>query len=195
MNCNCNNCQNGASGNEPFLCHPQGNLISITLPMSSVYTSVINGSKESTDRNFPIYDVVVTLKRGKHEYEFKPTISTNNITFFDRGTLPLGTYDLIIKYRGTDSMPYKYVQDNFLQIVAAVDSDAGYDNDKCDVIAYYPKVKGQISAIEVTDTEVSIHEGRGFEGDNTPLDNYADMGANYGSANVEINDNEIILNI
>ena len=195
---NCNQCpynNNGGNNAEDMLTHPFGNPFTITFPMTSVVVMVNNGNEVQEDRNFPIYDVVVALLRGKRRYEYVPRISTNAITFNDRGVLPVGTYDIEITYRGTDSMHYRYKQEDFIRILDSAKAGGTYTSDGCDIIAYYPKIKGNISAIDITDNEVTINEGRGFTGDNTPNDGYADMSAEYGTSSIEVGENDVTITI
>jgi hypothetical protein len=177
------------------LVQPQGNPITLLIPMSSVAASCTNGVESRAERSFPIYDVRVFLVRGKHEYEFTPEVSVNVITIRERGQLPVGTYEIKITYRGTDQQPYTYRQRTLLQIVNFAKDGGQYENDEVDVIANYPVIKGRISAIDVTDSDVSISEGRGYTGDNTPNDGYADVSAAYGDNKLNITDDEVIITI
>jgi len=194
MNCP-NTCPyiNGDTSQQGVIIHPQGNPITLTIPMTSVCETVSNGTDVKDDRNFPIYDVSVALVKGKNAYTYTPRISVNTITFNDEGTLPVGTYGIEIKYRGTDGKHYRWKAESMLRIVDAGEGD--YTTNEYNIMAYYPKVYGRVSAIDVTDTEVIITEGRGYTGDTTPNDGNADISADYGSQQIEITDNEVILHI
>lgn len=197
---NCNNCpyNNHGSGSgsvEDMLTHPYGNPFTIALPMTSVVVTVNSGNEEKSERNFPIFDVVVALAKGKRRYEYVPRVSINAITFDDKGVLPIGTYDIEITYRGTDGKHYRYKQEDFIRILDSAKAGGKYVSDGCDVIAYYPKIKGNISAIDITDNDITINEGRGFTGDNTPNDGYADMSAEYGSSSIEVGENDVTITI
>lgn len=194
---NCSNCpyNNGGSTNKAIITHPYGNQFGISIPMTSVIATVSNGNEVREGRNFPINSVKLALVRGKHEYVYDVRIATNLISFNDVGVLPVGTYDLVISYRGTDSKNYRYRQEDFLRIVDGAADGGEYGNGECDVIAYYPKVNGNISAIDITDTDVVINEGRGFTGDNTPNDGYADMSAEYGTSSIKVGENDVTITI
>lgn len=196
---NCNQCpynNNGGNTAGGMLEHPFGNAFTITLPITSVTVTVSNGGESTLDRNFPIRDVKVALVRGKRRYEYEPRVSTNVITFDDKGVLPIGTYDLVITYIGTDVKHYEFRQEKFIRIFEYAKGTGGsYNNGSCDVMAFYPKIKGNISAIEITDNDVTISEGRGFTGDNTPNDGYADISAEYGSSSIEVGENDVTITI
>lgn len=195
---NCINCpyNNAGSGTDrPIMAFPYGNNWTLMFPLTSVSVNVTNGVVSKSDRTFPIFDVKVVLVRGKHEYDYPPTISTNVITIRDDGQLPIGTYDIVISYRGTDGQQYRLKQRTMLRIFDAAKDGGEYENDEVDIITHYPTIRGRISAIDVTDSEVFITEGRGYSGDNTPNDGNADISAEYGSNQMTINEDEVIITI
>ena len=192
----CTNCPYKKQGDaEPLITHPQGNLITIAIPMTSIMAAVTNGRESKTEWNFPIYNVRVALTRGKKQVKYTPRVSVNAVTFTDNGELPVGTYDIIITYTGTDAQPYTWRRDSLLRIIETMPSGGKYTNDEMDVIARYPIVNSKISAIDVTDNEVTINEGRGFTGDTTPNDSYADMSAEYGDSTINVGENEVTITI
>lgn len=196
MNCNqCPYMNGGKGGVKALITQVQGNNFSLMIPMTSVLVNNTNGKEQRDDRSFPIFDVQVWLVRNIKKYECQFTVSTNVIIVREPGQLPVGTYDIVITYRGTDGQKYRYKQLALLEIIDAAVDGGEYENSEVDVITHYPTIRGRVSAINISDTEVSITEGQGYTGDTTPNDNFADMSAEYGDNVIVITEDEVIITI
>jgi hypothetical protein len=133
--------------------------------------------------------VEVVLSRGKKEYSYKPYVMNNQVIITDRGTLPIGTYDIaILIYDNGNRMRYK--QRALLQVVDSVAQGVQYNNNEVNVLGVYPIVEGKITAISIGTDDVTLSENGKFQGDDTPEDNFADITAIYGDSSIEVSDNE-----
>ena len=199
---NCSNCpynNNGGSGSgadRPIIRHPHGNYLSLQIPMTIIDKRINDGVDTTTERVYPIGNVIVKLTRGKHEYPIVPdSVSVNNIFISDRGTLPIGTYDMAITFKGINGMPYEYKLRTMLNIVDSVADGVSYETDEFNTQAQYPVIKTRGTTIVIGDADVIVTEGSGFAGDSNPNDGFADINATYGDGKVTIGENDVTLTI
>jgi len=138
---------------------------------------------------------IVELSRGKKTIKRKCEIFQNRISFIDNGELPVGTYDITVLLNWEDGGKMRYKKRTLLQIVDTTAEGGQYDNDEFNVVAIYPIVEGETTAIIVGNDDVTISENGKFQGDDTPNDEYADVSSTYGQSNIEIEDDYVTLNI
>lgn len=192
MNCICNN-NNGKQG---VIVHPVGNFLNLRIPLRFRAHTVINGEEEKHDEDSlkNIGDVSVELRRGKHVYHFAADIQDGYISFIDEGTLPVGTYDIAMSFKSID-FDALYKQRGILRIVDSTADGGHYKNGSgIDLTGVYPVLKGNIVAISVGDTSITINEAGKYTGDDTPDDDKADISAEYGDKSIEIGDETVTIN-
>ncbi len=197
---NCKNCpyNNGAVGklNRPVITHPHGNYLQLMIPLEFCWHIVSDGVEQKNLQGTITNEmaVEVVLSRGKKEYSYKPEVVNNQVIIIDRGTLPIGTYDIaILIYDNGNRMRYK--QRALLQVVDSVAQGVQYDNNEVNVFGIYPIVEGKITAISIGSDDVTLSENGKFQGDDTPEDNFADITAIYGDSSIEVSDDEVTLTI
>lgn len=187
---------NGQAISRPIIAHPQGNFLQLMIPLDFRWHMVNDGVEEIGSQGTITADmnVEVILTRGKKEYRYKPEVINNQIIITDKGKLPLGTYDIIILI-DDDGNGFRYKMDCVLQLFDAVSQGVQYDNNEINVFGIYPIIEGKITAISISDEDVTLSENGKFQGDDTPNDNYADITAIYGDSSIEVGENDVTLTI
>ena len=198
---NCRNCPysgggNGGKLNIPVITHPQGNYLQLMIPLEFCWHIVSDGVEQKGSQGTITNEmaVEVVLSRGKKEYSYKPEVMNNQIIITDRGTLPIGTYDIAILIDDNGNL-LRYKQRALLQVVDSVAQGVQYDNNEVNVFGVYPIVEGKITAISIGTDDVTLSENGKFQGDDTPEDNFADITAIYGDSSIEVSDDEVTLTI
>ena len=189
----------GGSGQEisrPIIAHPQGNFLQLMIPLDFRWHMVNDGVEEIGTQGTITADmnVEVILTRGKKEYRYKPEVINNQIIITDKGNLPLGTYDIIILI-DDDGNGFRYKMDCVLRLFDAVAQGVNYENDEINVFGIYPIIEGKITAISISDEDVTLSENGKFQGDDTPNDNYADITAIYGDSSIEVGEDDVTITI
>lgn len=175
--------------------HTRGNFIQFKIPLL-VRTTItdyrgVNDTDNAIDLNSP---VVVEFKAGTRCVKKTATMVNNVAVVEDNGTLPVGAYNIVIKWRDANSRPMSYMQRTILEVVESSEAGGKYNTDEFDVVAYYPVIRGMRSAVVVTDTEVTVEVG-GMIGADDDEDNEATVYNDYGEGSVVENEDEVTIYI
>lgn len=199
---NCKICPYANSANKlrrPVITHPQGNYLQMQIRLKQRFIGVVDGTEIQEDNDLAQYGIQqpvnVRLVRGKREYRFDGDINGNRIVFTDGGSLPLGTYDLVIDMVTSNGEKMHYYHSSFVQIIQETSAGGRYENDDANIIAGYPVIDAVTTAITVGDGNVTISENGKYKGDETPNDDNADISAAYGDESMIVGDDEVILTL
>jgi len=171
--------------------------LELSIPITMLWKAVFDGKEEAVEYDnvlSSLEEVKVEFTCGKKVYNLDMSISGNMIILVDNGTLPVGTYDITIKFKD-QGVVARYKQKTILIIVDETARGGYYDTDEFNVMSVYPIIKGRTTAIIVGDDDVIINERGGFQGDETPNDDYADIAASYGDGSIEVSENNVTLHI
>ena len=195
---NCKNCpyNNKEDKNHSVIRHTQGNYLALNIPVKIIWASAIHGEVDKAEQGSITrdMDVTVELNRGHKVYSFIPSVYDEHLSVIDAGTLPIGTYGITIVIVDGGNR-FRYKQNTVLRIVDSTAEGGEYANDDIDIVAVYPVVEGEISAITVGDSDVTISERGKFQGDDTPNDEYADITAAYGDSTMEEGEDDVTITI
>lgn len=173
--------------------HTRGNYIQLKFPLLVRTTVVdyrgVNSTDDGIDLNSP---VIVELQAGTRCVKYTATIDESVAVVEDNGTLPVGAYNIWIKWRDAYNRPMSYMQRTILEVVESSEAGGKYDTDEFDVIAYYPIIRGMRSAVVVTDDEVTVEVG-GNIGIDDDGDNEATVYNDYGAGSVVENEDEVTI--
>lgn len=176
--------------------HVQGNRIELRFPLDERTVSVNDGSVAASDTDLiPVGKVAVRLSKGYGSYnvDIPATIEGSVVVMTDDGTIPVGTWAVSIVGSSANG-PFRYKRNVVLEVVDATDDGGDYATDEADVLAYYPVINGQSSAVIVTDDEVILQIGGHIATDDDG-DDEATVRDEYGAGSVTETDDEIIINI
>lgn len=173
--------------------HVCGNYIRFEIPFL-VRTS--NGGGTHTDTGFiPNGDVVFEFIAGVRRVKYTATKVGNVAVVEDNGTLPVGVYNIDVKWRDANNRPLHYMQRTILEVVESSDAGGVYNTDEFDVIAYYPVIGGERSAIVIENGKIYLEVGGRFGEDDDPNDGKAMITTGTGEGRVERENGKIILYI
>lgn len=194
---NCNNCPYNQNGRHAdIIRHTQGNILILTIPIKFIWASVIGGEVEKNEQGEIAHymDLTVEFRRGNKVYPVDASVFDGQISVTVPATLPIGTYSIEIRIDdGGNKLRYK--KKTLLRIVDTTAEGGEYANDEMELVAVYPVVEGEISAITVGDGDVTISEHGKFQGDDTPNDEYADISAAYGDSTMEVGEDDVTITI
>ena len=175
--------------------HTRGNYIQFKFPLlvrESVtdYRGVVK-TDNAIDLNSP---VIVELQAGTRCVKYTATIDGSVAVIEDNGTLPVGAYNILLKWRDAFNRPMSYMQRTILEVVESSEAGGKYETDEFDVVAYYPVIRGMRSAIVVTDEEVTVEVG-GNIGIDDDEDEEATVYNDVGEGTVVENEDEVTIYI
>lgn len=105
----------------------QGNVLRVAIPLTLHVVSVVNGVVDERDEEFypnTNHPVKVILIKGGDKYPYTASVSGNVVSFEDKGTLPIGEYQVDVLCRDGADNPYRYMARGAVEIVDAT-IDAG----------------------------------------------------------------------
>lgn len=179
--------------------HIQGNPITIAFPIMEREKELTDGSLVGTDTENAIQgDVWVILSMGLMVRQYRATVQGNYIIITDHGHLPVGKYDIDVRFDvtiGGITYPMRYYENDILHVVNATQDGEVYESTDYDVLAYYPVVNGRGGAIVITEDAVYLETDSGIGGDDDPEDGEATAYTGYGDGRVEVSENEVTLYI
>lgn len=126
MNCNCNNKDNRLT--PPKIMHVQGNVLRLAIPLTLRTIELVDvevdgeiqQQTKATDTPFtPSSDhpVMVVLSKGAVKVSFKAQMRDGNVAYTeDKGTIPVGTYDITVTCNDNHGNPYRFKQSTVLQV-------------------------------------------------------------------------------
>ena len=118
MNCNCNNKDNRLT--LPKIRLVQGNVLRLAIPLTLRTIEVVDGEVQATDTPFTPssdYPVMVVLSKGAVKVSFKAQMRDGNVAYTeDKGTIPVGTYDITVTCNDNHGNPYRFKQSTVLQV-------------------------------------------------------------------------------
>lgn len=126
MNCNCNNKDNRLT--PPKIVHVQGNVLRLAIPLTLRTIELVDvevdgeiqQQTKATDSPFTPssdYPVMVVLSKGAVKVSFKAQMRDGNIAYTeDKGTIPVGTYDITVTCNDNHGNPYRFKQSTVLQV-------------------------------------------------------------------------------
>jgi len=129
MNCNCNNI-NGSSTDNTQIRVVYGNVLRLAIPLTVRTVEIVDGEIEFTDTDFipsSDYPVNVVLSKVATKIHFEATMQDGNVAYFeDKGTIPVGKYDITVTCKDDDGNPYRFNQRTVIEIVNST-IDAGIE--------------------------------------------------------------------
>lgn len=178
--------------------HPVGNPLRIRIALTERETRLENGKVTSSDQDIipnPNYSAKIIFRKGSTKYEFTPEIVNNVLQFDDNGTIPLGLYEMQVKFRDDGAHPMRLLERAVLEVVEHT-CDAGMqtDGDEISAVSRYPVLTGEAGIID-EDGYITFRVGRHFKEDQDPDDDYADAGSAYGAGTVTVEENFVTLHI
>lgn len=126
MNCNCNNKDNRLT--PPKITHVQGNVLRLAIPLTLRTIELVDvevdgeiqQQTKATDTPFTPssdYPVMVVLSKGAVKVSFKAQMRDGNVAYTeDKGTIPVGTYDITVTCNDNHGNPYRFKQSTVLQV-------------------------------------------------------------------------------
>lgn len=128
MECNCKNNCDGSSQDVPRIKHVQGNVLRLAIPLTLRTIEQDGGEMVSSDTDFiPSSEVPVRVvfSKGAVNVPIDATMKNGNIAYVeDKGTIPVGTYNITITCSDDSGNPYRFKQNTVLQVVDAT-AEAG----------------------------------------------------------------------
>ena len=178
--------------------HPVGNPLRIRVPLTERKTKLENGKVTSSDQDLipnPNYSAKIIFRKGSTKYEFTPEIINNVIQFEDYGTIPLGLYEMVVKFRDDSAHPMRLEQRAIPEVIEHT-CDAGIqaDSDEISVESRYPVLTGESGIID-EDGFITFRVGRHFQEDQDAEDDYAEAGTSYGSGFLTVEEDTVTLHI
>jgi hypothetical protein len=177
--------------------HIQGNQITIAFPIMEREKELTDGSLVGTDTENAIQgDVWVILSMGLMVRQYRASVRGNYIVITDHGHLPVGRYDIDVRFDvtiGGITYPMRYYENDILHVVNATQDGEVYESTDYDVLAYYPVIHGRASAVVIGDGYVRLYAGNGLNAD---IDSDSvNLRAGYGNSQVEVTENNVNINI
>lgn len=126
MNCNCNNKDNRLT--PPKIMHVQGNVLRLAIPLTLRTIELVDVEVDgeiqqqtrATDTPFAPssdYPIMVVLSKGAVKVSFKAQMRDGNVAYTeDKGTIPVGTYDITVTCNDNHGNPYRFKQSTVLQV-------------------------------------------------------------------------------
>ena len=200
MICKCNN-NSGSNVEAPKIKHVFGNVFILGIPLRKLMVTYDEGVKTSVNtdllplfQNSPIR--VIFSKNGIIRYEFNAQLVNGYVVVEDKGTLPIGTYNITILATDSNGDPLRY-KENFILEIVDTTAEANYDGlETFDGYFKFPILKyggGRSSLIVIDDKAVKINEGTGFYGEIT--DDAVKLYARFGQSSSEITQDAVKLTI
>lgn len=115
MNCNeINTSNNNGSNNAvPIIKHVYGNVLRMAIPLTKRVVTMEDGEVVATDENFiPSSNYPVSVQFVKDAIKIDiPAIMMGNVAVIeDKGTLPVGTYSIVVLCKDDEGNPYRFKQ-------------------------------------------------------------------------------------
>lgn len=112
MNCNCNNI-NGSSAAKAKIPVVYGNVLRLAIPLTLRIVEFVDGEMQATDTDFipsSDYPVNVVLSKVAMKKVFEAEMDGNVAFIEDKGTIPVGTYDITVTCKDDAGTPYRFKQ-------------------------------------------------------------------------------------
>lgn len=115
MNCNEINTSNNNGNNNavPIIKHVYGNVLRMAIPLTKRVVTMEDGEVVATDENFiPSSNYPVSVQFVKDAIKIDiPAIMMGNVAVIeDKGTLPVGTYSIVVLCKDDEGNPYRFKQ-------------------------------------------------------------------------------------
>ena len=174
--------------------HPQGNVLTLEIPLTRRKVVTVNGKPTETDTDFfPAGKVTVLLTHNFHSYKYEATVDGNVISITDEGELPVGEYVITVLCKDSENKPFRRRHPQALAIVDNTADGGTYESAEYDSDAEFLDVVNRVSAIILTDDDVIIKAGGFFhaedDGENVILR------PEFGNSFLELTDTNAIINI
>lgn len=124
MDCNCININANGEGQLPEIRHVYGNVLRLGIPLTLRTIEMVNGKPKATDSDFipsSNYPVNVIFSKAAvqiTQISIEATMRDDNVACIeDRGTIPVGTYDITVACNDDSGNPYRFKQLASLKVV------------------------------------------------------------------------------
>lgn len=100
-----------------IITHPQGNMLTLSIPMEIRYITYVDGKKSIDVVKFnPSSDVMVSLVKGTSRQKVKARVTGNRALAEFDNTLEKGVYALVVTTADDDNRPLEYKASNAVEI-------------------------------------------------------------------------------
>lgn len=124
MDCNCININANGEGQLPEIRHVYGNVLRLGIPLTLRTIEMVNEKPKATDSDFipsSNYPVNVIFSKAAvqiTQISIEATMRDDNVACIeDRGTIPVGTYDITVVCNDDSGNPYRFKQLASLKVV------------------------------------------------------------------------------